>query len=80
MSFFVSQINSGGIVYPHQSGWLFNPLAKLAGLTIEISPCFCLCGVYDYDDSTAFAIGSINVIEIKSTGVISSLPTMLRIL
>ena len=49
----------------------FNPLARLAGLRTKHTPCFCLCGVYDYDDSTAFAIGSIKLVEIKSTGVIS---------
>ena len=49
----------------------FNPLARLAGLRTKRTPCFCLCGVYDYDDNTAFAIGSIKLFEIKSTGVIS---------
>lgn len=49
----------------------FNPLAGLAGLRTKRTPCFCLCGAYDYDDSTSFGIGSIKIVEIKSTGVIS---------
>jgi hypothetical protein len=49
----------------------FNPFAWLAGLRTKHTPCFCLCGVYDYDDSTAFAIGSIRIIEVKTTGVVS---------
>jgi hypothetical protein len=36
----------------------FNPLALLPGLRVKGVRCFCLCGVYDRQDETAFPIGS----------------------
>lgn len=35
----------------------FNPFALIAGMRVRKTKCFCLCGVYDKDDSTGFAIG-----------------------
>ncbi len=75
MNSFVTLVNTGRIgLFARRMaliGYYFNPWAMLAGLRTKRTPCFCLCGVYDYDDNTAFAIGSIKLIEIKSTGVIS---------
>ena len=36
----------------------FNILASIAGKRVSKTKCFCLCGVYDLNDSTGFAIGS----------------------
>lgn len=49
----------------------FNVLAWLIGLRLKSAKCFCLCGVYDQKDSTAFAIGSNNIIQMEKTGVVS---------
>ncbi|MGZ3874397.1 MAG: hypothetical protein ACXVJD_15860, partial [Mucilaginibacter sp.] len=38
---------------------------------VKRSKCFCLCGVFNQDDSTAFPIGSNNTIVIEKTGLIS---------
>ena len=36
----------------------WNPLASIAGLRVKKVKCFCLCGCYDDDLHTAFAIGT----------------------
>lgn len=38
------------------SGFL-NVLALIAGMRVKKTKCFCLCGVYNEKDSTAFSIG-----------------------
>ena len=35
----------------------WNPLALMAGLRVKRAKCFCLCGCYDDDITTAFPIG-----------------------
>src|SRR5438067_1289894 len=44
-------------VKPNADGYS-NPLASLWGQRLRGAKCFCLCGAYDEDDRTAFAIGS----------------------
>lgn len=36
----------------------FNPLALLAGMRVKKVKCFCLCGAFDKNDATGFAIGT----------------------
>jgi len=49
----------------------FNVLGWLIGMRVKHTKCFCLCGVYDEDDSTGFAIGSDKTIITQQTGLIS---------
>ncbi|MGZ3752862.1 MAG: hypothetical protein ACXVB0_20845 [Mucilaginibacter sp.] len=49
----------------------FNLFAWIFGMRVKRSKCFCLCGVFNQDDSTAFSIGSNNTIVIEKTGLIS---------
>jgi hypothetical protein len=49
----------------------FNPFAILAGLRIKKYSCFCLCGVYDKRDSTAFKIGNGSEEKVRNGGTIS---------
>ena len=44
----------------------FNPLAWLFGTRVKGSKCFCLCGVFDRDDGTAFRIGTERRIEVEN--------------
>jgi len=52
-------------------GGYFNPLSMLAGLRLKGAPCFCLCGVYECNDATAFPIGAGTSITAVQTGMIS---------
>ena len=49
----------------------FNPLVWLFGARLTTARCFCLCGVYDHDDDTAFAIGSDSTVKIQMNGTVS---------
>lgn len=49
----------------------FNFLAALLGQRVKGAKCFCLCGAYDEDDSTAFVIGSFKTIVINKNGTIN---------
>ena len=49
----------------------FNFLASLFGQRVKGIKCFCLCGVYDQNDATAFAIGSSKTIIAGQDGTLS---------
>jgi len=49
----------------------FNLLAWLYGLRLKGVPCFCLCGLYDCNDKSAFAIGSGTSLTAAQDGMIS---------
>ena len=49
----------------------FNLFAWMAGLRVKGVKCFCLCGCYNNDISTAFAIGSYRKNDVKTNGHLS---------
>lgn len=49
----------------------FNLLASVFGQRVKGAKCFCLCGVYDQNDDTAFAIGSAKTLTTTREGTMS---------
>ena len=56
---------------PSGPNGFLNPLAILAGLRVKSAKCFCLCGVYDKQDRTAFRIGSAHNVRVEKDGTVS---------
>ena len=56
---------------PASPAGYYNPLANLVGQRLKGTKCFCLCGVYDRNDTTAFEIGKGRNITCQLTANIS---------
>jgi hypothetical protein len=52
----------------------FNLLAYIAGQRVKGVKCFCLCGAYNEDISTGFAIGSLKEFDVMVSGQLSFFP------
>lgn len=52
----------------------FNILAFIAGQRVKGVKCFCLCGAYNKDISTGFAIGSSKEFDVTISGELSFFP------
>jgi hypothetical protein len=52
----------------------FNALGWIAGMRVKKVKCFCLCGIYDQDETSGFAIGSNKLINVTRAGEISFFP------
>lgn len=53
-----------GYVLSSSPNGFFNIMASIIGKRVKNTPCFCLCGAYDRNDNTGFAIGSNKEFEV----------------